>query len=156
MTLHNAREVDGRDNCLRGGASRIGGSMACAWAFSSLLHIYHSNRHRQAIRACLKSWYACGSPWSPSIPLSRNRTRPPSVLGLPIDRPQTRREGRRQPHAQRMEMVNGPVPPPEVEARLDARFDVPHGHFHRVRDIVGSIGGFGEGDAGGDCCCSGR
>lgn len=49
-----------------------------------------------------------------------------------------------------MEMIDRPAPTPQIETGLDAGFDVTHSHFNRVWYISGSIGRFGEGDAGRD------
>ena len=55
-------------------------------------------------------------------------------------------------------MINRSVATPEVETRPDARLDVPHRRFHRVRHlvVVGPAWRVGEGDAAGDCCCMWR
>ena len=55
-----------------------------------------------------------------------------------------------------MKMIDRPIAMPQIETRLYACFDVTDSHFHRVRYVVGPIGSFGEGDAGGDCCYNGK
>ena len=54
-----------------------------------------------------------------------------------------------------MKMINRPSSVPETETRLDARFDIPDGHFDGVWYVWGPVGGFGEGDARGNGCCYG-
>lgn len=121
----------------------------------SVWHIYHNNQNTQVIGASSTTLVVAARqpPWSRSIPLSRLFRRSSSILGLSIYAPfQCRRKGWWQPHAQRMKMIDGPIPIPQIETRLYTCFDVTDSHFHRVWYVVGPIRRFGEGDAGGDCC----